>query len=181
LRPVDFDLSLSRGGLALLYIKTWKGPSNLAREGLFAREDVGKGGIVANFVEDAVVLTEKEYQLEQKNGNELVIMSGVRWIGGYFLCKKKIGHEEYINHSFGPNLIYHMGVCFAARRIRSGEELTADYRFFLAENDVNAFTDVTTGRRVDGFSAEEALYRSARAVVAIMESSESSSAGIMIP
>ncbi len=153
----------------MLYIKTGVGPSALAKQGLFAKEDVPKGKIVANFGHGASVLTEEEYQREQERGNELIIMSGVRWVGRYFLYNERIGPEEYINHSFFPNLLYHAGACFAAQDIRRGDELTADYRFFLAENDVNAFIDVTTGRKVDGFSAEEALLRSGRALVELLE------------
>src|SRR5690606_1324628 len=110
----------------------------------------------------ANIMPESEYQEEQRKGNEYVIKTGVRYVGKYFLYKDKIEDEEYINHSFDPNLLYHCGICFAARDIQEGEELSLDYKYIFAENDVTMFKDNETDIQVNGIPPKRALVETAK-------------------
>ena len=155
----------------MFYVKTEIRESKIAGRGVFTLEPIKKGQIVANFPRNAKVITEEEYQEEQRKGNKVIIQSGVRWVGKEFLYKPEIDREEYINHSNSPNLLYHCGICFAKRDINIGEELTANYRYFLAENDVYAFKD-NEGKLIDGLSPKEALLQSSKELVELLEEVE---------
>ena len=74
-------------------------------KGLFSLDFVKKGTLIANFAQDnGGVMTEEEYQLEQKKGNQLIIMSAIRWIDKYFLYNDSIEAEEerLINSDLTP-------------------------------------------------------------------------------
>jgi len=58
-------------------------------------------------------------------------------------------------------MVYHCGLCFAARDLNAGEELTVDYRYFMSE-DLDGFCDRHTGRQIRGFTGREAFVRSLR-------------------
>lgn len=89
-----------------------------------------------------------------------MIRTGIRWVGRYFVHAKTIAADAYINHSNDPSLLYHCGVSFARRDLEAGDELTIDYRLFLAEDDEAAFCDVATGEMVRGLPPKEALLKS---------------------
>jgi N-carbamoylputrescine amidase len=142
--------------------------SNIAGRGLFLRSPVRKGAVVSIHAADAQLLTQAEYQEEQRKGNELAIRSGMRWVGRYFLHAKKMPVESYINHSDEPTLLYHCGVSFARRDLDAGDELTIDYRLLLAEEDVEVFRDIASGRMLFGLPPKEALLRSAEELVHLL-------------
>jgi hypothetical protein len=62
-------------------------------------------------------------------------------------------------------MLYHCGIVFAKTDIAIGEELTVDYKYFLATNDVHAFDDRDTGQQVTGLNARDALLASARELI----------------
>ena len=68
--------------------------------------------------------------------------------------------ECYINHSFQPNGLWHLGFVFAARDIAADEELTVDYRHILGEGQREEFNDAVTGESIVGWSWAESLRRS---------------------
>jgi hypothetical protein len=141
--------------------------SSIAGSGLFLRAPVRKGTIVTIHAADAQLLTEDEYQEAQRQGNELVVRTGIRWVGRYFLHAREMKVESYINHSDDPALLYHCGVSFARRDLEPGDELTIDYRLILAENDVDSFVDSGSGP-VSGLSPKEALLRSSEQLVQLL-------------
>ncbi|MEM1010456.1 MAG: SET domain-containing protein [Myxococcota bacterium] len=116
----------------MLYVETELRPSGIEGLGLFVCTPVAQGTVVANFGHGAHVLGEHAFLEAQARGDELMLKSGVRWIGDVFLYNPQMGHEEHLNHSSSPNLLYHCGICFAKRAIRAGEELTVDYKYFLS-------------------------------------------------
>jgi hypothetical protein len=77
---------------------------------------------------------------------------------------------NFINHSFKPNLLCHCGVVLTAREIGAGEEMTLDYRTLIDTTDVGIYNDAVTGREIRGFGARETLLRTARELVALVES-----------
>ena len=155
-------------GEEIIFIKT-EIKKTITGKGLFSLEFVKKGSLIANFAQDAKgIITEEEYQLEQKKGNQLIIMSAIRWVDKYFLYGDYIGSEEYINHSYEPSMLYHCGICIAARDMKPGDELTVNYQYFLAENDLSSFSDHKTGKLVDGLPPKIALLKSAQELVKLL-------------
>src|SRR5690349_2716006 len=124
----------------MLFIKAAVGESTISGKGLFVQEAVKKGTVVSIHAADSVILTEEQYQEEQRRGNELAIRTGIRWVGRYFLHAKEHQPEAFINHSKNPSLLYHCGISFARRDLGLGDELTIDYSLFLAEEDVEGFS-----------------------------------------
>jgi len=142
--------------------------SKIAGSGLFLKAPVRKGAVVAIHGVDAGLLTQAQYQEEQRKGNELVIRSGVRWVGRYFLYAKEMPVTSYINHADNPTLLYHCGISFARRDLQPGDELTIDYTTILAEDDVEGFRDVATGRELFGLPPKQALLKSAEQLVGLL-------------
>ncbi len=153
----------------MLYIQAAVQDSAISGKGLFTRETVRKGTVVSIHAVDSVVVTEEQYQEEQRKGNELAIRTGIRWIGKYFLYAKEIRPEAFINHSANPSLLYHCGISFARRDLQPGDELTIDYSLFLAENDVESFNDSTKEMAVTGMPAKEALLASTEQLLRLLQ------------
>lgn len=132
--------------------------SEIQGAGLYAGEDINAGDIVMLWMDNAHIITEKEYNIRQDENDKTIKVSGVRYVGDYFLYTDGKGrYENSINHSFTPNLLYHCGVCFALTDIKNGDELTIDYTYLLSENDIMGFVDKTTGKQVKGLPALEGL------------------------
>jgi len=75
--------------------------------------------------------------------------------------------ECYVNHSFEPSGLWHLGFIFAARELAAGEELTVDYRHLLPEGEREAFVDARTGEPIIGLPWRESLAMSTRALAAL--------------
>lgn len=134
--------------------------SSISNKGLFTDVGIPKGMIVGLFPYQAKLISEYGYQKGQYEGDEIISMTGVRWVGDYFIVGDKITNEEYVNHSDNPNLLYHCGVLFALRDIGEGEELTVNYRYFLAVKDTLRFKDTNSAQLVDGLSGFLSLKKS---------------------
>lgn len=158
----------------MLYIKTEVRDSPIpgAGKGLFTLQPVNKGRIIANLAYPCNIMTEEEYQEEQRKGNKIVIQTAVRWVGKYFLYTDIIEKVDYINHSSNANMLYHCGICFARRNIKAGEELTADYRYFLAENDLYSFENGEDKTNIYGLSGRKALLESAKELMKLLKEVE---------
>jgi len=153
----------------MLCVKTEIRASSLSGRGLFVLEDVPAGHIVGILGHDAPVISEDAYLERLRTDDAVFALTSVRWVGRHFLYGNSITHEEYINHSFEPSMLYHCGICFARRDIVAGEELTADYVYFLSESEEENFIDSVSGLPVRGISAREALLRSTRELLSILE------------
>src|SRR5579872_5664671 len=152
----------------MLLIQAAVEDSAISGKGLFARESVAKGAVVSIHAADAVVVTEKQYQEEQRKGNELAIRTGILWVGKYFLYAKENRPGAFINHSTDPSLLYHCGISFARRDLRPGDELTVNYSLFLAEDDVESFSDSSKDIQVTGMPPREALRSSTEQLLRLL-------------
>jgi hypothetical protein len=142
--------------------------SPIEGKGLFALEPIRRKTIIGDLTYETNIISESEYQSAQKAGNTAIIQCGVRLVGNYFVCPAEaeaaegiFKNEDYINHSEDPSMLYHCGILFAKKDIQAGEELTVNYKYFLAVNDVESFTDKYSGRRVSGLTGDQALLMSA--------------------
>ncbi len=152
----------------MLFIQAAVGDSAISGNGLFTQEPVRKGTVVSIHAVDSVVVTEEQYQEEQRKGNELAIRTGIRWVGKYFLYARESRPEAFINHSTNPSLLYHCGISFARRDLEPGAELTIDYSLFLAEEDVDSFSDSKVETQVTGLPPKEALLSSTQQLLRLL-------------
>lgn len=137
--------------------------------GLFADEDIPKGTIVLIFSLDAFTITKNKYDEQQIENNDLMMTTGCRLIGEVFLyTDSRVRFENYINHAFHPNMLYHAGLCIALDNIPRGTELTIDYGLILSENDKYSFTDTLTNRQVCGLNGNDALRQSAKQLLDLL-------------
>lgn len=143
--------------------------SKISGIGLFADEAIKRGEVIMLWNLNAFLISEKEYNMRQSIGDELILTTGVRYVMDKFLYTDSEPRvENYINHSFNPNVLYHCGVCFALKNIDVGEELTVDYKYLLSENDDAGFIDQETGKKVQGLSGIECLKSTAKQLIEIL-------------
>ena len=128
-----------------------------AGKGMFLDQGARTGDIIGFPDRIDHAYTEAEVNAFEKGSLEY--NSSVRWFEKYYSVSPEWSDECYINHSFEPNCLWHMGFIFALRDISGYEELTVDYRFLLQEGEMLDFNDVVSGRPIIGFSWPEALYR----------------------
>lgn len=76
---------------------------------------------------------------------------------------------DMMNHSFEPNIHWHLGFYFAAVDIEEGDELLLDYRFLLSPRWNDRLQDAATGRPVNGFEWRRAVLESCRRTIDILE------------
>lgn len=144
--------------------------SQISGLGVYADEFIKKGEICMLWITDCKITTELKYNTEQKKGNKLMIKTGCRLIDNVFLYTDNKPHiENYVNHSFTPNMLYHVGVCFASRDIKPDEELYVDYRYILAKNDCCAFVDSMTGKIVDGIDNKQCIIETSRQLIKLFK------------
>lgn len=95
--------------------------------------------------------------------------TSIRWFEDYCTIDPDWNDECYINHSFEPNGLWHLGFVFALDDLQAGTELTIDYRFLIKEGETPGFRDALTNQEIRGFSWQESLRHSTRQLQDIME------------
>ena len=76
---------------------------------------------------------------------------------------------DFINHSFEPNVLWHLGHYFALRDIAAGDELFIDYRHLNDPSWGACLEDAASGRPIAGWSWRESLSRSSRQLAELLE------------
>ena len=131
--------------------------SNIQGFGLFANETIKKGELVMLWNVSSNLIPKHKYDDLTLKQDPVIIKTGVRYINDYFMYTDNEDRmENYINHSFNPNILYHCGICFAIKNIQYNEELTVDYTYLLSENDPPV-KDTVSGKLVSGISGLECL------------------------
>lgn len=144
-------------------------PSKISEVGVFSKQFIKKGTIISFFFH-IKLMSEKQYQEEQSKGNIHIIKTCCRYVGSYFLYGDETeGIEEYFNHSLESNVLYHCGICFAKKDIQIGDELTLNYQYILAHNDVCRFEDSETKTLVDGLNPTQSLINSAKELLELYD------------
>lgn len=92
----------------------------------------------------------------------------VRWFESYHTVSTDWPDDCYVNHSFNPSGLWHLGFIFATRDLVEGEEITADYRFLVNDHEVLPFRDAETGREIIGYTWEENLRLSTEQLLALL-------------
>jgi hypothetical protein len=153
----------------MIFYRTKITKSRIHEFGLFAEENIDRGAVVGIMALGSDITSERLYQNGLRNDDFVYAQTGVRWIHKFFMYDERIMVEDYINHSHQANILYHCGILFAKRDIARGDEMTCDYRLFLAQNDVEAFYDGETGEWVDGYDSKTSLLSSSRQLIVLIE------------
>jgi hypothetical protein len=137
-----------------------------AGKGLFIDEPVARGRVL--IAPDNVHTVWPESKLRQYAADSIEVESSVRWFEDRFSLTPEWSDECYVNHSFSPNALWHLGFVFALRDLRPGEEITMDYRHVIGAGERMPFHDGETGREIVGLPWNECLRDSATQVAALL-------------
>ena len=136
-----------------------------AGKGLFADERIAQGRVV--IAPDKVHTVWPEAKLRAYAPDSIEVESSVRWFEDQFSLTPEWSDECFVNHSFTPNALWHLGFIFALREIAAGEEITMDYRHVIGSGEVMPFKDSATGREIVGLPWPLALQDSAQQLVTL--------------
>lgn len=95
--------------------------------------------------------------------------TSVIWFEDHCVVSPDYPDDFFINHSFSPNVVWHLGFVFALRDIDAGEELFVDYRHLIAPGVALDFRDGATGREIVGYDWKDSLRITAQQVLALAE------------
>ena len=92
----------------------------------------------------------------------------VRWFETFHTVSTDWPDDCYVNHSFKPGGLWHLGFVFALKDMKAGAEVTVDYRYVLNDNEVMPWLDNETGKKIIGYTWEENLRKSTEQLLAIL-------------
>ncbi|MBS7456719.1 SET domain-containing protein [Coralloluteibacterium stylophorae] len=137
-----------------------------AGQGLYLDEAVTAGSVV--IAPDAIDRTWSFADVLARTDAADALAACVRWFEDRFTVSLDWPDECYVNHSFAPSGLWHLGFVFAARDLAAGTEVTVDYRHLLAEGQVEDFADAESGRPIVGLSWAESLRETTLALAALV-------------
>ena len=138
-----------------------------AGKGLFLDQHVSAGQIVT--APDAI---DRTYRYDELTGSpELTaqLYASARWFEDRYTVSPDWPDECYINHSFTPTGLWHLGFVFALQNLPAGTEITVDYRHLLPPGEEEAFVDTATGQKIVGLPWNESLTLSTRALATLLD------------
>ena len=126
------------------------GPSTIAGAGtgFFVEEDVAAGRVLMAPTEIARTVRLAEIFSPQSHPDA---HTSVVWFEDHCIVSSDVADDYFINHSFEPNGVWHLGFVFALRDLHAGEELLLDYRHLIAPGYTMDFRDRTTGKEITGY------------------------------
>jgi hypothetical protein len=132
-------------------------PSTMAGAGLglWLEQAVSRGSVIV--APDAIPRTWSWQEIDARPDREALLRSAIRWFESHYTVTPDWPDECYLNHSFEPCGIWHLGFVFAARDLPAGTEVTVDYRHLLGEGQQEVFRDAQTGQAIVGLSWGESL------------------------
>ncbi|MFZ5723448.1 MAG: SET domain-containing protein-lysine N-methyltransferase [Pseudomonadota bacterium] len=95
--------------------------------------------------------------------------TSVIWFEDHCVVSPDYPDDFFVNHSFSPNAVWHLGFTFALRDLVPGEELFLDYRHLIAPGVALEFRDGATGREIVGYPWKDSLRITAGQVLALAE------------
>ena len=137
-----------------------------AGKGLFTAEKVERGTVI--IAPSAIDSTISWEQILAFPEDSIEVNSSVRWFENHYTSSPDWPDDCYVNHSFEPIGLWHLGFIFAARDLEPGEEVTIDYRYLLAPGIAIGFRDALTQREIVGFPWAHHILRSTRDLQAVL-------------
>ena len=144
------------------------GPSRIpfAGNGLFLDEALARGRVI--IAPDNIHTVWPEAKLRQYAADSIEVESSVRWFEDHYSLTPEWSDECYVNHSFEPTALWHLGFIFAAADLPAGTEITVDYQLVIGSGEMMPFKDSLTGRAIVGLSWTDNLRTSAAALLALL-------------
>jgi len=93
----------------------------------------------------------------------------VRWFESYHTICLDWPDDCYVNHSFNPTGLWHLGFIFAMRDLTPGEEITVDYQFVIDDNEAMPFKDAETGQDIIGYNWQDNLRKSSEILLTLLD------------
>ncbi len=137
-----------------------------AGKGLFVDETVERGRVI--IAPDNIHTVWTEAQLRRHPADSLEVESSVRWFEDRFSLTPEWSDECYVNHSYAPTALWHLGFVFALADLAPGSEVTMDYRYVIGDGECMPFADAETGREIVGLPWPQALADSALRLAALL-------------
>src|ERR1700739_4677418 len=137
-----------------------------AGKGLFLDEAVAKGRVI--IAPDRIHTVMAEKQLRSYAPDSIEVESSVRWFEDWFSLTPEWSDECYVNHSFTPSGLWHLGFIFAQENLHPGTELTMDYRLVIGSGEEMPFRDAATGQAIVGLPWRDNLRQSAQRVLELL-------------
>ncbi len=137
-----------------------------AGKGLFLDEAVAAGRLITA-PDDIQKVYKWNDVLAQPNAAQL-LGATVRWFEDRYTITPEWPDECYINHSFQPCGLWHLGFVFALTDLPPGSEVTVDYRHLLAPGQEEDFHDAVTGQRIVGYAWNDSLTQSTAQLHALL-------------
>ncbi|MDB5985264.1 MAG: hypothetical protein JWR16_317 [Nevskia sp.] len=143
-------------------------PSQIADagKGLFVAAAVARGSVI--IAPDNIHTVWPEQKLRGYAADSIEVESSVRWFENYFSLTPEWSDECYVNHSFTPNGLWHLGFIFAQEDLAAGTELTIDYRCVIGSGERLPFTDAASGREIVGLPWRDNLRLSAQQLLELL-------------
>jgi hypothetical protein len=139
-----------------------------AGKGLFLDEAVAAGQVIT--APDGISQTYRQADIEASGSLRALWHASARWFEDRYTLSPEWPDECYINHSFAPNGLWHLGFVFALVDLPTGSEITVDYRHLLPPGQAEDFVDSATGETITGLSWRESLASSTRALAELLAS-----------
>lgn len=95
--------------------------------------------------------------------------TSVIWFEDHCVVSPDYPDDFFVNHSFTPNAVWHLGFTFALRDLAPGEELFLDYRHLIAPGIALDFMDGATGQPIVGYPWKDSLKITSAQVLALAE------------
>lgn len=129
-----------------------------AGKGLFLEQPVARGRLI--IAPDDIRKVYKWTDVAVMPGTAALLASTVRWFEDHYTVTPDWPDDCYLNHSFAPCGLWHLGFVFALDDLPAGTEVTVDYRHLLGPGQEEAFLDAHSGRTIVGYAWHESLARS---------------------
>lgn len=138
-----------------------------AGQGLFVDERVARGAVIV--APDNVHTVWPEHELRRYPADSREVESSVRWFEDWFSLTPEWSDECYVNHSYSPTALWHLGFIFALTDLDAGTEVTMDYRYVIGDGERMPFADGETGREIVGLPWAQALGESAAMLATLVK------------
>jgi hypothetical protein len=137
-----------------------------AGKGLFLDETIAAGRIIT--APDGINQTFRHADITASPELSAQFHASARWFEDRYTLSPDWPDECYINHSFTPNGLWHLGFVFALAELPPGTEITVDYRHLLPPGETEDFADSVTGEIIAGLSWQESLASSTHALAELL-------------
>jgi hypothetical protein len=129
-----------------------------AGKGLFLDESVARGRLIT--APDDIRKVYKWNDVQALPEAATLLAATVRWFEDRYTVTPDWPDECYVNHSFDPCGLWHLGFIFSLDDLPAGTEVTVDYRHLLAPGQAEDFIDAQSGERIVGYDWSESMARS---------------------